>query len=144
MAAPHCRIRDCRWNYFEPDMIVICPHNESDDRLQTNGCHGAQDWVIEIVSPPSRTMDHLRKLNKYQETGVREYWIVNAKTENVLVYQFGEHPATILIHSKILFLWESMKISQSILKNRKLYIIMKQGLNGIKNIQSLFHKHKNL
>ena len=93
-AAPAVFIKRDKYNYFEPDLVVICPHNENDDRLQTNGCHGAPDWVIEIVSPSSRTMDYLRKLNKYQETGVREYWIVDAKTESVLVYQFGEHPAT--------------------------------------------------
>lgn len=82
-----------KYNYFEPDLAVICP-DDNDDRLQQNGCHGAPDWVIEIVSPSSRTMDYLRKFNKYQETGVREYWIVDPKTERVLVYQFGENPMT--------------------------------------------------
>ena len=34
-------------NYVEPDISVICDKNKLDDR----GCHGAPDWVIEVVSP---------------------------------------------------------------------------------------------
>lgn len=78
--------RDKR-NFLEPDIVVICPH-ENDDRLQSNGVHGGPDWVIEIVSPSSKTMDYLRKSHKYQENGVREYWIVDPKTEQVSVYHF--------------------------------------------------------
>ena len=33
--------------YLEPDISVICDIN----KLNDHGCHGAPDWVIEIVSP---------------------------------------------------------------------------------------------
>ena len=69
-------------NYVEPDISVIC-HG---DRLDEKGCHGAPDWVIEIVSPSSRKMDYVRKTKLYQETGVREYWIVDPNKEMVTVY----------------------------------------------------------
>ena len=69
-------------NYVEPDISVIC-HG---DRLDEMGCHGAPDWVIEIVSPSSRKMDYVRKTKLYQETGVREYWIVDPNKEMVTVY----------------------------------------------------------
>ena len=36
-------------NYVEPDISVICDPN----KLHDNGCIGAPDWIIEIVSPPS-------------------------------------------------------------------------------------------
>ncbi len=42
--------------------------------------------MIEIVSPSSRKMDYVRKPALYQETGVREYWIVDPKKEIVTVY----------------------------------------------------------
>ena len=42
--------------------------------------------VLEIVSPASRRMDYVRKLNKYAEAGVREYWIVDPDKENIIVY----------------------------------------------------------
>lgn len=37
-------------NYVEPDISVICDSNKLTDK----GCHGAPDWIIEIVSPGSR------------------------------------------------------------------------------------------
>lgn len=70
-------------NYVEPDISVIC-HEE---KLDEKGCHGAPDWVIEIVSPSSRKMDYVRKSTLYQETGVREYWIVDPKKEMVTIYK---------------------------------------------------------
>lgn len=70
-------------NYVEPDISVIC-HEE---KLDEKGCHGAPDWVIEIVSPSSKKMDYVRKSTLYQETGVREYWIVDPKKEMVTIYK---------------------------------------------------------
>ena len=72
------------YNYFEPDISIICDRN----RLSDRGCEGAPDWIIEIVSPSSASMDYLKKLNKYQATGVRLYWIVNPVTKTVSVYEF--------------------------------------------------------
>lgn len=69
-------------NYVEPDISVIC-HG---DKLDEKGCHGAPDWVIEIVSPSSRKMDYVRKTKLYRETGVGEYWIVDPDKEMVTVY----------------------------------------------------------
>ena len=40
-------------NYVEPDISVICDKNKISDQ----GCHGAPDWVIEIVSPSSKQME---------------------------------------------------------------------------------------
>lgn len=74
------------YNYLEPDLLIICPHGEEDDRHQKDGCHGGPDFVLEIVSPSSRKMDYLKKLDKYEASGVREYWIVDPQTERVLVY----------------------------------------------------------
>ncbi len=69
-------------NYVEPDISVIC----HEDNLDEKGCHGAPDWVIEIVSPSSRKMDYVRKTKLYRETGVREYWIVDPNKEMVTIY----------------------------------------------------------
>lgn len=71
-------------NYVEPDISVICDRSKLDDK----GCHGAPDWIIEIVSPSSRSMDCFKKLFKYRTAGVREYWIVDPAKELVMVYRF--------------------------------------------------------
>lgn len=71
-------------NYVEPDVVVICDR----DKLDEKGCHGAPDWVIEIVSPSSKRMDYVKKPALYETAGVREYWIVDPAQRSVTVYDF--------------------------------------------------------
>lgn len=71
-------------DYLEPDVSVICDSSKLDD----NGCHGAPDLVMEIVSQSSRSRDYLLKLFKYKNSGVREYWIIDPETKVVSVYNF--------------------------------------------------------
>lgn len=71
-------------NYVEPDLSVVCSQN----KLTDQGCSGAPDWIIEVVSPGSKSMDYLTKLLKYQSSGVKEYWIVDPAKESVMVYRF--------------------------------------------------------
>lgn len=70
----------------EPDISVIC----DTEKLTDQGCTGAPDWIVEIVSPSTASHDYIRKLNLYANAGVREYWIVNPKNGTVLVYFFEE------------------------------------------------------
>ncbi len=79
-------IKKDKYNYVEPDISVICDR----DKLDEKGCQGAPDWMIEIMSPSSKKMDHERKVRLYREAGAREYWIVDPETETVTVYDF-EH-----------------------------------------------------
>ena len=71
---------------LQPDISVICHR----DRIVKKGVYGAPDLCIEIVSPPSRKRDYEKKRMKYQNASVREYWIVDPKTESVLCYFFEE------------------------------------------------------
>ena len=71
-------------NYVEPDISIICDK----DKITDKGCHGAPDWIIEIISPGNKEMDYFKKLFKYQAAGVREYWIVDPTKEIVMVYRF--------------------------------------------------------
>ncbi len=75
-----------RINYVEPDLSVICDTSKLDEK----GCHGAPDWVIEIVSPSSKARDYMIKLLKYCTAGVREYWIVDPTKKMVSVYQIEQ------------------------------------------------------
>ena len=71
-------------NYVEPDISVICDLS----KLDSKGCHGAPDWIIEIVSPSSKPRDYMTKLFKYRMAGVREYWIVDSEKQMITVYAF--------------------------------------------------------
>lgn len=73
------------FTYVEPDISVVCNPEKLDDK----GCHGAPDWVIEIVSKSSKQMDYFTKLFKYQNAGVREYWIVDPEKMRITVYNFA-------------------------------------------------------
>ncbi|MGI6010021.1 MAG: Uma2 family endonuclease [Ruminococcus sp.] len=71
-------------NYVEPDISVICDKN----KLNDFGCNGAPDWIIEIVSPSSISMDYNTKLFKYRTAKVREYWIIDYAKDMITVYRF--------------------------------------------------------
>ncbi|QDK78910.1 Uma2 family endonuclease [Spirosoma sp. KCTC 42546] len=66
----------------QPDICVICDTTKLDD----SGCLGAPDWVIEITSPRTAKNDFSEKYNLYEESGVREYWIIQPKEKAVNVY----------------------------------------------------------
>lgn len=87
-------LKDDGRNYVEPDIVVVCDESKLDDE----GCHGAPDWVIEVVSPSSRGLDYERKLTAYMEAGVREYWIVDAERKLILVYQCERQDISTIYH----------------------------------------------
>lgn len=66
---------------IQPDITVVCDRNKLDD----NGCKGAPDMIIEILSPSSLRHDRFVKLGLYQRAGVREYWIVDPENQSVQV-----------------------------------------------------------
>lgn len=73
--------------YLEPDISIICDTSKLDEQ----GCHGAPDWVIEIVSPSSKPRDYIKKMIKYNMSGVREYWIVDHEKNRITVYNFEQN-----------------------------------------------------
>ncbi len=56
----------------QPDLCVIC----NPDILDKQGCNGAPDWVIEILSPGNSKREMQVKYQLYQESSVQEYWLV--------------------------------------------------------------------
>lgn len=72
--------------YVEPDISVICDRN----KLTNEGCNGAPDWIIEVVSPSSRPVDYNKKLFLYRTAGVREYWIADYERNLITVYHFEQ------------------------------------------------------
>jgi len=68
----------------QPDVMVIC------DRSKITGPRvvGAPDFIIEVVSDSNMYHDVFRKKLKYQNAGVREYWMVFPKEKEIQVFFF--------------------------------------------------------
>jgi len=57
---------------IQPDLCVIC----NTGQLTEQGCLGAPDWIIEILSKGNSKKEMQTKYALYQESGVKEYWLV--------------------------------------------------------------------
>ena len=57
---------------IQPDLCVICDL----DKLTEQGCLGAPDLIIEILSKGNSKKEIQTKFTLYQESGVTEYWVV--------------------------------------------------------------------
>jgi Uma2 family endonuclease len=65
------------YTVVQPDISVICDKSKLDDR----GCVGAPDLIVEILSPATSKKDAKDKFQLYEETGVKEYWMVDPDTK---------------------------------------------------------------
>lgn len=69
----------------QPDICVICDEN----KLDKQGCNGAPDWIIEIISKSTAKKDAKTKYELYAENGVKEYWLVYPSDQ--VIQQFLLH-----------------------------------------------------
>ena len=70
----------------QPDLVVVCDKG----KLGEEGCRGAPDLVVEILSPSNSAIEMERKLKLYIEAGVREYWVVDPVNKGLTVYLFSD------------------------------------------------------
>lgn len=67
----------------QPDLTVVC----APEKIDRRGCKGSPDLVIEITSPSTMHKDMKHKLNRYENAGITEYWIVHPEGKTVVVYR---------------------------------------------------------
>ncbi|MCE6988234.1 Uma2 family endonuclease [Dyadobacter sp. CY323] len=82
---------------LQPNICIICDTSKLDDQ----GCLGAPDLVIEVLSPGNSSKEMKQKYDVYEESGVKEYWVVYPEYEHVLIFTsdesgkfIGQHPKT--------------------------------------------------
>jgi len=80
---------------LKPDIMVVCDKN----KLENNGCHGAPDFVAEILSPSTSKKDRTVKLAKYKQYGVKEYWIVDPVDNIITVFKLENDRYDTLVYS---------------------------------------------
>lgn len=69
------------YTVLQPDVCVVCDKSKYDKR----GCIGAPDIVIEVLSPGNNEKELKNKFDIYEESGVKEYWIVSPQDKTFLV-----------------------------------------------------------
>ncbi|WP_082736174.1 Uma2 family endonuclease [Syntrophomonas wolfei] len=74
------------YNIVQPDLSVICDPSKLDEQ----GCKGAPDLVIEIISPFTAKKELNEKFNLYERSGIPEYWVVFPKFNVVVVYSLDD------------------------------------------------------
>lgn len=66
----------------QPDICVIC----DPEKLDNEGCIGAPDLIVEILSPGNNRKELRNKYEVYEESGVREYWVIHPDEQTLLIY----------------------------------------------------------
>ncbi len=92
----------------QPDVFVICGKEntdsygenkgpEEDQKKESEALHAfwrAPDMAIEVLSPSSDKKDRIVKYRKYKKAGVKEYWVVDPKSEIVAAHWFAGDAGT--------------------------------------------------
>jgi Uma2 family endonuclease len=66
----------------QPDICIVCDAA----KIDTKGCNGSPELIIEILSPSNSATDIKDKYELYAEAGVTEYWIVYPEEEHIQQY----------------------------------------------------------
>ena len=75
----------------QPDISVVC----DEKKRGKEGCRGAPDLVMEILSPSNTAIEMQRKFHAYRDAGVTEYWVLESEYKTLTVYLFdGETTVT--------------------------------------------------
>ena len=69
-------------NTVIPDAMIIC----NKDIIKSDGIYGTPDLVVEVLSPSTANRDRKEKKKLYEQSGVKEYWIVDAVSKSIEVY----------------------------------------------------------
>lgn len=67
-----------------PDVVFIASAHR--DRKRKHWIEGAPDWVAEVISPDTRTLDEVDKLADYASAAIPEYWLIDPEQQTVRVY----------------------------------------------------------
>lgn len=70
----------------QPDLSIICDMS----KLDLQGCNGAPDWIIEILSRSTAHKDLIEKFDLYQHAGVKEYWVVHPEEGTLIAWTLNE------------------------------------------------------
>jgi Uma2 family endonuclease len=85
----------------QPDICVIC----DESKLDARGCIGAPDIVVEILSPANNKKELKNKYEVYEQSGVKEYWVVSPQDYTFMVYTLRDgkfSPSRLMVEGDII------------------------------------------
>lgn len=73
---------------MQPDLIVLC---DLENNINEKGRYtGTPALTLEILSPSTRSIDMVYKLNTFMMSGVSEFWIVDPDNHRITIYTFSD------------------------------------------------------
>lgn len=113
------RINEDDKTMVEPDVIVVCKNRRA--KLEKWGVLGAPDFVLEVLSDSTRDKDLHIKTKLYRNAGVREFWMIDTRKEQVLIWREGMDEVPIIQGisgtAKITVLEKEMDVDLDAVKN---------------------------
>jgi Uma2 family endonuclease len=70
-----------------PDLIFVSKENEAIHKNK-RCIEGVPDLIVEILSKSTQKIDRGKKMTQYKKYGVKEYWIVNPRSQSIEVYEW--------------------------------------------------------
>ncbi len=71
---------------MQPDITIAC---DWETTINEKGRYmGTPTLVVEILSPSTRSKDMVDKLNTYMLSGLKEYWVIDRKNHQIIIYSF--------------------------------------------------------
>lgn len=70
----------------QPDILILCDRS----KICKWGIMGAPDFCLEIISESTGRKDYIKKLQKYTDAGVKEYWIIDPYRKILLSYNWKD------------------------------------------------------
>lgn len=70
----------------QPDVLILCDKS----KVCKWGIMGAPDFCLEIISESTSRRDYIKKLQKYTDAGVKEYWIIDPFRKVLVSYNWKD------------------------------------------------------
>lgn len=70
----------------QPDILILCDRS----KICKWGIMGAPDFCLEITSESTSRRDYIKKLQKYTDAGVKEYWIIDPGRKVLVSYHWRD------------------------------------------------------
>jgi Uma2 family endonuclease len=74
------------YTVIQPDLCIVCDAS----KIDSQGCIGAPDLMVEILSPGNSKKEMSFKKQLYEDNGIPEYWIFDPDREVVIRFNLDK------------------------------------------------------